>query len=256
MPLANRITHLARRMLDVLLSALILFVLGIVVIAKVIPAVTGGGTFVVGGSSMEPAIPLGSVVVALPVAADQLAPGDIVSVRVGEQQALFTHRIARLVDRADGPWLETRATRTTIPIPRSSLLPASSGGSRSAIPLLGYAVRLLGTMQGILFLLALARLPARSGMAARVPRDRPGGGAAPGGRGAHGDVAGVAPARGCRGVVVGHLAAVSPAPAPRPTWTVSVSGADHRRDLDHLQAARPGRRGGQFMVSIPAPVIR
>jgi signal peptidase I len=152
---AYRITRLARRMLDILLSVLILFVLGIVVIAKVIPAVTGGGTFVVGGGSMQPAIPLGSVVVALPVATDQLAPGDIVSVRVGEQQALFTHRIARLVDRADGLWLETKGDANDDPDP--AIIPATSVVGRVAvtIPLLGYAVRLLGTMQGILFLLAL-----------------------------------------------------------------------------------------------------
>ena len=190
-------------MLDVLLSVLILFVLGIVVIARVIPAVTGGGTFVVGGGSMEPAIPLGSVVVAIPVATDQLAPGDIVSVRVGEQQALFTHRIVRLVDREDGLWLETKGDANDDPDP--SIIPATSVVGRVAvtIPLLGYAVRLLGTMQGILFLLALGVFMLAAGMAARVPRDRPGGGAPPGRPGAHGDVTGVAPARGRRGVVVG-----------------------------------------------------
>jgi signal peptidase len=155
MSLAYRITRLARRMLDVLLSVLILLVLGIVVIARVIPALTGGSTFVVGGSSMEPAIPLGAVVVALPVATDQLVPGDIVSVRVGEKQALFTHRIVRLVDRADGVWLETKGDANDDPDP--SIIPATSVVGRVAviIPEAGYAVRLLGTMQGVLFLLAL-----------------------------------------------------------------------------------------------------
>lgn len=50
MPLACRITHLARRLLDVLLVALVLFALGIVVLARVVPTLTGGGTCVVGGA--------------------------------------------------------------------------------------------------------------------------------------------------------------------------------------------------------------
>ena len=155
MPVAYRITRLTRRMLDVLLSVLILLVLGIVVIARVIPAVTGGSTFVVGGSSMEPAIPLGAVVVAIPVATDRLAPGDIVSMRVGEKQALFTHRIVRLVDREDGLWLETKGDANDDHDP--AIVPATTVVGRVAviIPQAGYAVRLLGTSQGILFLLAL-----------------------------------------------------------------------------------------------------
>jgi signal peptidase I len=155
MPLAYRITRLARRTLDVLLGALILFVLGVVVLARVIPILTGGGTFVVGGGSMEPAIPLGSVVVALPVAADQLAPGDVVSVRVGEQQALFTHRIVRLMEREDGLWLETKGDANDDPDP--AIIPATGVVGRVAvtIPLLGYAVRMVATAPGIMFLLAL-----------------------------------------------------------------------------------------------------
>jgi signal peptidase I len=150
-----RITRLARRMLDVLLGVLILLVLGIIVIARVIPALTGGNTFVVGGSSMEPAISLGAVVIAIPVATDRLASGDIVSVRVGEKQALFTHRIVRLVDREDGLWLETKGDANDNPDP--AIIPATTVVGRVAvvIPQAGYAVRLLGTAQGILFLLAL-----------------------------------------------------------------------------------------------------
>jgi signal peptidase I len=158
-----RITRLARRMLDVLLGALILLVLGIIVLARVIPAVTGGSTFVVGGSSMEPAISLGAVVVAIPVATDRLAPGDIVSVRVGEKQALFTHRIVRLVDREDGLWLETKGDANDDPDP--AIIPATSVVGRVAvvIPQAGYAVRLLGTAQGILFLLALGAFMVAAG---------------------------------------------------------------------------------------------
>lgn len=155
MPLAYRITRLARRLLDVLLTALVLFALGIVVLARVIPTFTGGGTFVVGGGSMEPRIPNGAVVVALPTAPAQLATGDVVSVRVGEKQALFTHRIIRLVERQDGLWLETKGDAN--PDPDPSIIPATSVVGRVAvtIPLLGYAVRMVATVPGIMFLIAL-----------------------------------------------------------------------------------------------------
>jgi signal peptidase len=158
MPVAHRITRLARRTLDVLLGMIILLVVAIVVIARVIPAVTGGATLVVSGGSMEPAIPMGSVVIATPVPAAQLVPGDIVSVRVGEKQAVFTHRIVRLVDREGGTWLETKGDANDEPDP--SIIPVTSVIGRVAIsvPYAGYAVWLSSTAQGLVFVLALAVL--------------------------------------------------------------------------------------------------
>jgi len=66
MALVHTLTRAARRTLDIVLIALILLVLATVVVARVIPAVTGGATFVVGGGSMEPGIPMGAVVIATP----------------------------------------------------------------------------------------------------------------------------------------------------------------------------------------------
>ena len=150
------LTRSARRLLDVLLLALILAVLAVVVLSRVAPAVTGGETFVVAGASMEPAIPLGSAVVAVPVDPSSLATGDVVSVRVGPEQAVFTHRIARLVPRDDGLWIATKGDGNADPDP--SIIPASAviGRVELAIPFAGYAVTLLGTAQGILFVVMLA----------------------------------------------------------------------------------------------------
>ena len=152
------VTRAARRTLDIVLIALILLVLATVVIARVIPAVTGGATFVVGGGSMEPGIPMGAVVIATPVAADELVIGDVVSVKVGEKQAIFTHRITRLVDREGEVWLQTKGDANEDEDP--SIIPATSVIGRVAVtlPYAGYAVRLLSTAQGVLFLLALAVL--------------------------------------------------------------------------------------------------
>jgi signal peptidase len=148
------ITRTARRTLDLLLILSIVLVIATVVIARVVPWLTGGTTFVVGGGSMEPAIPLGAVVIAAPVTDEDLAVGDVVSVQVGEQHAIFTHRITRLVDRDGDLWLQTKGDANEDPDP--SIIPASSVIGRADVVLryAGYAVQLLGSGQGVLFLLA------------------------------------------------------------------------------------------------------
>ena len=144
-----------RRLLDLVLVALIVIVLAAVTVTRVIPAITGAPTFVVAGGSMEPAVPLGSVIVTSPVAASDLRPGDVVSLRVGSQQAVFTHRITRIVPRDGAIWIETKGDAN--PTIDPSILPATSvvGRVDAAIPYLGYVVQLLVTAQGVVFLLSL-----------------------------------------------------------------------------------------------------
>ena len=158
MPHVLSITRLARRTLDVLLLLLIGLVIATLVIARGIPAVTGGTTFVVGGGSMEPAIPLGSAVVVAPVDATALAVGDIVSLRVGTQHAVFTHRIIRLADREGAVWLETKGDAN--PDPDPSLVPATAviGRVSVSVPLAGYLVMVMSSLQGVLFLVSLGVL--------------------------------------------------------------------------------------------------
>ena len=200
MPVTLAITSLARRALDIILLALILIVLATLVVARLIPAVTGGATFVVGGGSMEPTIPLGSVVLVTPLHADELVVGDVVSLQAGEERAVFTHRILRLVEREGGLWLETKGDANAEPDP--SLVPATDiiGRVSVSIPLLGFVVIMLSTMQGVAFLIALGvmvlamtwlletleddqrialRRRARAGLAALAP-EPPAGEGAPG----------------------------------------------------------------------------
>jgi len=149
-------TRVARRTLDALLILVIALVLATVAIARVIPMATGGSTFVVGGGSMEPVIPLGAAVVAFPVAAADLRVEQVVSVRVGPQKAVFTHRIIRLVEREDGLWLATQGDAN--PEPDPSLIPASSviGRVDWQVPFIGYLVTLLGSVAGVAFVLSLS----------------------------------------------------------------------------------------------------
>lgn len=149
------LTRSARRTLDLALLALIGFVLAMLVLARLLPALTGGTTFVIGGPSMTPTIPVGSLVLAVPVTAAELAPGDIVSIQVGPQRAVFTHRIVRLAELPDGPYIETRGDAN--PSSDPSLVPVRNviGRVALALPLAGYGVALLSSVQGVVFLVAL-----------------------------------------------------------------------------------------------------
>ncbi len=128
--------------------------IGILVLSRVLPAVTGGTTFVVGGPSMEPAIPIGSAVLAVPVPPGDLHPGDVVSIRVGAKHAVFTHRIVRLATLPDGLYLETRGDGNEHPDP--ALVPATAviGRVSVQVPWVGYGLALLGSVQGVSFVIA------------------------------------------------------------------------------------------------------
>jgi signal peptidase len=158
MPATLTLTGIARKALDIALVALVLAVLATLVVARLIPMATGGSTFVVGGGSMEPTIPLGSVVIDTPVAASGLAVGDIVSLRTGSQHAVFTHRITRVVEREGAIWLETRGDANGEPDP--SLVPATAVIGRVAvsIPVMGFLIVLVSTLSGVAFLVALGTL--------------------------------------------------------------------------------------------------
>jgi signal peptidase len=151
-----RATRFVRRALDALLLVLIALALVAIVLARVIPWITGGTTLVVSGGSMEPTIPLGSAIHAIPVPAEQLAVGDIVSLKVGATNAVFTHRITRIVDRADGRWVETKGDANGDVDP--SIVPASAVIGRVAlqVPFAGYLITLLTEPQGVLFMLGIA----------------------------------------------------------------------------------------------------
>ena len=154
MPLVATVTRAARMTLDVLLIVLIVCVLGIVVLARIMPAVTGGTTFVVGGPSMEPSIPLGSAVHVVPVEASELRAGDVVSLQAGMKNAVFTHRIVRVVNLPEGMYVETRGDANTGPDP--SLVPMEDilGRVTVSIPLAGFGIALLSSYQGVMFLIA------------------------------------------------------------------------------------------------------
>jgi len=144
-----------RRFLDVVLIALIVVVLFGVLLGKIVP-LTGRQALIVGGSSMEPAIPLGAAIVVGPVDAADLKVGDVVSLRAGDDRALFTHRITEVVDRPDGRWIRTKGDANNSADPTLVHSSAVVGRVQASLPYAGYLLALLSVPMGVLFLLGIA----------------------------------------------------------------------------------------------------
>lgn len=156
-----RLLHVAttglRRVLDILLLGLIVVVLFGLLLGKLVP-LTGRQTIIVGGSSMEPAIGLGSAIVLTPVTTPDLAVGQVVTLHAGEHNALYTHRIIEVLDRADGRWIRTKGDANADADPTLIAASAVAGRVEFAIPYAGYLIALLSIPTGIVFLIGLAAL--------------------------------------------------------------------------------------------------
>ena len=144
-----------RRIVDIGLVILILVVVFGIALAKGAPLI-GRQSIVIGGGSMEPAVGLGAAIVVRPVAAADLAIGDIVSMQVGAARTTFTHRVVDVVDRADGRWIRTKGDANAQPDP--TLVPVTDviGRVELVIPLAGYLITLLSLPMGAMFVIGLA----------------------------------------------------------------------------------------------------
>lgn len=147
--------RITRRFLELGLLALVLIVAFAMVLARG-AALTGRTALIVGGPSMEPAVSRGAAIIVEPVPVDSLAVGDVVSIRVGPEQAVFTHRIVRFVDRSDGRWIETKGDTNATPDP--SLVPVAAvlGRVVIAVPALGYVLAALSSPAGVGLVVGLA----------------------------------------------------------------------------------------------------
>ena len=147
-----------RRVCDTLLIALILVVLFGVVLGRLVP-MTGRTTLIIGGGSMEPAIPIGAAVVVAAIPAAELAVGEVVSLRTGTNlKSIFTHRVTRIVQREDGLWLETKGDANTAVDPSLTSVANVIGRVDWSMPYAGYLLALLSVPSGVLFVILLAGL--------------------------------------------------------------------------------------------------
>ena len=99
----------------------------------------GMGTFVVTGSSMEPAINKGALVIVEPVSPSAVSRGDIITFEHYGQ--MTTHRVIAIdASNAASPTFTTKGDANTIVDPEPVHFPGQVGVYRGSIPLLGYAI--------------------------------------------------------------------------------------------------------------------
>jgi signal peptidase I len=143
-----------RRLVDGAIVVLVAGVLICLALSRLLP-LAGNQTLIVGGPSMEPAIPLGSIVILDQVAGSAIRPGDVVTVRVAPSATLYTHRVTRLLTLDGQPYIETKGDAN--PGPDGATVRASAVVGRVAlsVPFLGYLLTLLTIPVGVLFVLGL-----------------------------------------------------------------------------------------------------
>ena len=119
-----------------------------------LPPLMGRQLFIIGGGSMEPSIPLGSLVVATPTNAMTVAVGDVVTVR-GDNGVVYTHRVTRVLDLTEGRFFETKGDANQSP--DGGLVPARAivGAAGQYVPLAGYAQAFLSRVAGVVATLSV-----------------------------------------------------------------------------------------------------
>lgn len=145
--------RLARRAVGLVGIALLGVLVGFSLFTHV-AMLSGQQLFIVGGGSMEPSIPIGSLVlVARP---DPLAVGvgDVVTIRA-DNGVVVTHRVTRVVDLAQGRFFELKGDANQSP--DASLVPARAviGMVQQYIPYAGYGQAFLSTGSGLIATLAV-----------------------------------------------------------------------------------------------------
>ena len=150
----NTALRTVRRLLGVVLVLLVATVLALAVAASTGPAL-GHRLLVIRGGSMEPAIPLGSLVDIVPTPVEHLRSGDVVSIQA-PNGVVVTHRVTRVVQLSDGWYVEVKGDANAEPDP--VLVPSASvmGRADLALPVFGYVVYMLTIPAGIVSIFSLA----------------------------------------------------------------------------------------------------
>lgn len=99
----------------------------------------GMGTFVVTGSSMEPEIQKGSLVLVEPVSPSLINRGDIIT--FDHYGQMTTHRVIAMdVSNPESPTFTTKGDANAAADPEPVHFPGQVGIYRTSIPLIGYAI--------------------------------------------------------------------------------------------------------------------
>jgi signal peptidase I len=131
---------------------------------------SGHGLFVVTGSSMEPAVPRGALVIVRPTVPATLAVGDIVTYHL--RGRAVTHRIAAIDEYGDARAFRTKGDANAAADPEPVAFDDRAGLLVAQVPLAGYLLGLIqahGRTLALILAAALAVLVLRERSALRLP---------------------------------------------------------------------------------------
>lgn len=134
-------------------------VLGVVVVALILPLVTGGSARSVRSGSMEPALPTGSLVLDRPVGADTLRVGDIATYVRSDHQVV-THRIVAIQRTKTGETFTFRGDANPTPDPQPVSAVNVQGRVWLHVPVLGTVGTRLASSKWVLIGIAVVVLAA------------------------------------------------------------------------------------------------
>ena len=111
----------------------------VVVALSFVPRLTGHELFIVRSGSMEPAIPVGSVVIVQPVPPATLRVGDVITFDRTEGMAItVTHRIVAVEGNPVAPTFRTRGDANGAEDPVTVTYAGMGGKVVASVPYLGY----------------------------------------------------------------------------------------------------------------------
>ncbi len=129
------------------ISTLIMILLLVVALTILVPMVMGMKELAVLSGSMEPTIPVGSIVYVKPMEAEQLEPGDVCTFKLSDGSTLVTHRVVS-IDH-ENRTLVTQGDANDVPdgdLPFAQVV----GKGVFHLPLLGFITMYAKTPIGIL----------------------------------------------------------------------------------------------------------
>jgi signal peptidase len=142
-----------RRGVGFIWIALFVVLVGFALATHVAP-LAGRQLFIIIGGSMEPAIPIGALVVAAPTDAMTITPGRVVTIRA-DNGVVITHRVKSVVDLPEGRFFELKGDANESA--DSGLAPARAivGTADQYIPYAGYALAFLSKPAGLIAALSV-----------------------------------------------------------------------------------------------------
>jgi signal peptidase len=142
-----------RHAIDVALALLVVAVVAIGLAANLAPQ-AGARLLAIRSGSMQPTMPVGSLILATAADPADLTVGDVVSVTL-DGGATLTHRIAAIVEQDDNRMFELKGDANALHDPVLVVPDQVVGRVDLTIPMLGYLLAMLSMPTGIAALLAI-----------------------------------------------------------------------------------------------------